>query len=216
MQPHHAFTRMYQRIGPHVVLTLPLALLIAINLLPIAGAFQFGWNLYALLLLYWAENALIGLYTIAKIVTASKQSALGKSRSYQIIFFITHYSTFWVLHGVVLVSVFQMAGARFHGVALLFFAAIILYAVQHGVSYRVNWMGAREFEGMSPTETMVLPYFRVQGVLLLTLIGGIAVSQIGEAPVALATLASLKLVVDAASHVYIHRVLAARAASAAD
>jgi len=215
MQRLHAISGIYQPIGPHVLFTLPLVLLIAINLLPIAGTFQFGWSLYTLLLLYWAENAIIGLYTIAKIFNASKKSELGKSRSYQVIFFITHYSTFWVLHGAVLVTVMQMAGSQVHGGVILFFTALILYAVQHGVSHRANWIGAREFEGISSTEAMVLPYLRVIGVLLLTIIGGIAVWKMGEPPIALAMLAALKLGIDAASYVGIHRALVARAASAA-
>lgn len=198
------------------MITLPLVLLIAINLLPIAGAFQFGWNLYTLLLIYWAENATIGLVTIAKILTASKHSTLGKSRSYQTIFFVTHYSTFWVLHGVVLVTVFQMAGSHMSGVGLLFLATLILYAVHHGVSYRVNWLGQSEFEQMSSTGTMLLPYVRVMGVLLLTLVGGIAVWRMGQTPTTLAVFAALKLGVDAASHALIHRTLSGPQTSVAE
>lgn len=203
-------------IGPHVVLTLPLVLLIAINLLPIAGVFQFGWNLFALLLLYWGENAIIGLYTVAKMFKASKKGELGKSRSYQAIFFVTHYSTFWVLHGAVLATVLQMAGSHAQGVGLLFFATLVLYAVQHGVSHRVNWLQHAEFERVSSTDTMLLPYLRVTGVLILTLVGGIVVWRMGEPPIGLAVLAVLKLVVDAASHIIIHRRLSGPEASLAE
>lgn len=196
--------------------TLPLALLIAVNLLPIAGAFQFGWNLFALLILYWAENGIIGLYTIAKMLTATKQGGLGKSRSYQVIFFFTHYSTFWVLHGAIMVTVLQMVGSRVHGAGLLFFAALILYVVQHGVSHRANWLRQGEFERMSSANTMVLPYVRVGGVLALTIVGGFLVWRLGEPPLALAILAAMKLAIDAASHVLVHRALAARETSAAE
>lgn len=196
--------------------TLPLILLIVFNLLPIAGAIQFGWNLYTLLLLYWAENALIGLYTIAKMFKASKKGELGKSRSYQAIFFVTHYSTFWVMHGVILVTVLQLSGSQRQGMWQLFFATLILYAVQHGISHRANWLGQREFERMSSTDVMVLPYVRVAGVLLLSIIGGIVVWRLGEPPMAVATLAVLKLIVDASSHVFIHHKLAPHAGSATE
>ena len=198
------------------MITLPLALLIAVNLLPIAGAFQFGWNLFALLLLYWAENGIIGLYTIAKMLTASKQGVLGKSRSYQVIFFFTHYSTFWVLHGAILFTVLPMMGSQARGAGLLFFATLILYAVQHGVSHRDNWLRQGEFERMSSADTMVLPYVRVGGVLALTIVGGILVWRLGEPPLALAILAAMKLAIDAASHILVHRALAARETSAVE
>ncbi len=205
-----------QLIGPHAVFTLPLVLLIVSNLLPIAGAIQFGWNLYTLLLLYWIENAIVGILTIAKMTNASKKGELGKSRSYQAIFFVAHYSTFWVLHGVVLVTVFQIAGARTHGMWQLFLVTLLLYAVHHGVSHRKNWLGLGEYERMSSTDVMALPYVRVGGVLLLTLVGGVVVWQLGEPPMALAALAALKLIVDAASYVFVHRTIAARASSAAE
>ncbi len=216
MQAIHLNTWVVKPIGPHVVPTLPLALLIAINLLPIVGAYQFGWNLFALLLLYWGENAIIGLYTIPKMFKASKQGELGKSRSYQAIFFVAHYSTFWVLHGAVLTTLLQMAGSHAQGVGVLYFATLALYAVQHGVSHRLNWLQRAEFERVSSTDTMMLPYLRVTGVLILTLVGGIVIWQMGEPPIGLALFAALKLVVDAASYVIIHRRLLAPDGSPAE
>jgi hypothetical protein len=197
------------------VFGLPLILLIVFNLIPIAGVIQFGWNLNTLLLMYWAENAVIGLYTVARMINASRHGELGKSRSYQILFFLAHYSTFCVLHVVVLVSVFQIAGSNAQGAAWLFFVVLVLYAVQHGVSYRRIWVGQEEFKRLSSAETMVLPYVRVAPVFVLTIVGGIAVWYMGEPAAALAVLAALKVLVDAVAHVAVHRAIARREASLA-
>lgn len=194
---------------------LPLILLIVFNLVPVAGVVQFGWNLNTLLLMYWAENAVIGLYTVARMINASKHSELGKSRSYQVLFFLAHYSTFCVLHVVVLVSVFQMAGSRSQGAAWLSFVVVLLYAVQHGVSYRKIWVGQEEYKRLSSAETMVLPYVRVAPVFVLTIAGGIAVWYMGEPAAALAAFAALKIAVDAAAHVAVHRAIARREVSLA-
>jgi hypothetical protein len=209
MRPAHEVVRINQSIGPHAVLTPPLILLVIVNLLPIAGALLFDWSLFALLLLYWGENGIVGLYTIAKMLNASKQGELGKSRSYLIIFYITHYSTFWVLHGVALVFVLQTFGASVNGAGVLFFATLALYAVQHAMSHKMNWLGQREFERISSTHTMALPYVRVGGTLILSIVAAFTLWQFDEPPIGLAVFAALKLVVDAASHVLVHRALAA-------
>ena len=76
------------------------AALVLTNALVSLGPLAFGWNLAALLMLYWLELVFVGLVNIAKMARASRLGELGKSRSYQAIFFITHYATFCVLYGV--------------------------------------------------------------------------------------------------------------------
>jgi len=51
-------------------LTGPLALLVGVNLIPLAGVLVFGWSIHALLIVYWLEGLLIGLLNIPKILIA--------------------------------------------------------------------------------------------------------------------------------------------------
>jgi hypothetical protein len=51
-------------------LNLPSLLLVAANLLPIAGVVWWGWDAFVLLMLYWLETAIIGFWTIAHLIAA--------------------------------------------------------------------------------------------------------------------------------------------------
>ena len=47
--------------------------LILSNLVPVAGVILFDWNVSAILLLYWAENAIIGFFNVLKMSMAQGQ-----------------------------------------------------------------------------------------------------------------------------------------------
>ncbi len=48
-----------------------IVLLILANLVPLAGVLFLGWDLFTLLVLYWLENAVIGVYAIGRAMTAA-------------------------------------------------------------------------------------------------------------------------------------------------
>ncbi len=45
--------------------------LIAANLLPLLGVIFLGWDAFAILLLYWAENVVIGAINVLKIIACN-------------------------------------------------------------------------------------------------------------------------------------------------
>ena len=45
-----------------------LALLVVANLLPLVGVLFWDWDVFFLLLLFWCENVIIGLFGIARIM----------------------------------------------------------------------------------------------------------------------------------------------------
>ncbi len=49
----------------------PLLLLIAVNLLPVAGVLFWGWNVFEIVSLYWFENVVIGAINVLKMLTAT-------------------------------------------------------------------------------------------------------------------------------------------------
>jgi hypothetical protein len=95
---------------------LAVAALLLVNLLPLAGVLFLGWNLRFIMLLYWLENGVIGLFNIARMAFAastlpknsvdvpgelSNSSALGMlGKLFMIPFFAFHYGMFWAVHGV--------------------------------------------------------------------------------------------------------------------
>ncbi|MEO8208348.1 MAG: DUF6498-containing protein, partial [Chloroflexota bacterium] len=83
----------------------PVISLLVANLIPLVGVVAWGWDLWTLLALYWAENGVIGAYNVLKILLARGQSsgpmaAAGVSRVATAAFFSVHYGIFWFVHGM--------------------------------------------------------------------------------------------------------------------
>lgn len=103
--------------------------LVVANLIPLVGVVFWGWDLWTILALYWAENGIIGLSNVAKILMAegaaglpgvagmpgagadgvglpaagaygSVKPVLGCGRFAMAGFFLVHYGLLWVGHGV--------------------------------------------------------------------------------------------------------------------
>jgi hypothetical protein len=90
--------------------------LVAANLIPLVGVLFFGWSLWTILAIYWAENGIVGLWNIPKILLAegallpgrvgagdrpwAVQPVPGAGRVFMAGFFAVHYGLFWLVHGV--------------------------------------------------------------------------------------------------------------------
>ena len=68
------------------------AVLIAANAVPIFGVLFGGWGVFPLIFLYWVENGIVGVVTVAKLVKgqftppASRGDRIGG-----VVFFMIHY-----------------------------------------------------------------------------------------------------------------------------
>jgi Family of unknown function (DUF6498) len=107
------------------------ALLIITNLIPLGGVLWLGWDLMLILALYWAENGIVGVINVLKILmaegsgtanapfsrlTINGRPAANLSRVGTAGFFTVHYGLFWVVHGLfVFTFIPVMAGAQFYG-----------------------------------------------------------------------------------------------------
>ena len=90
------------------------ALLVVTNLIPLVGVLWLGWDLLLILALYWAENGVVGVINILKILTAEGTSSSPSTMRWSVNgrpasslsrlgtagFFTIHYGLFWVVHGV--------------------------------------------------------------------------------------------------------------------
>ena len=81
--------------------------LLAANLIPVAGVLLWGWSVFALLALFWMENVIIGAFFALRMLCADpRDAALWAAKLFMVPFFCFHYGMFTAIHGVFVFSLF--------------------------------------------------------------------------------------------------------------
>jgi hypothetical protein len=157
--------------------------LIAANLVPLFGVYFFGWNTGEILLLYWSESAIIGFYTVAKMVVAklppkqvklyagseNASMAANALKFFYIPFFIVHYGGFMLGHLVFIMVLFAPSfSLGFLAGMAVGFASLL---VSHGVSFVTNYLEKKEYEKTSIDRLMFSPYPRIIAMHLTIIFG---------------------------------------------
>ncbi|MFO7553448.1 MAG: DUF6498-containing protein [Haliea sp.] len=180
--------------------------LVAVNLLPLSGVLFFNWSVYEVLLLYWSENIIIGIFNLARFWTL-----LRRQRDYSALFlgpfFCVHYGGFALGHYVFLQAFFGPESGTGGELSAMFTASFLALLASHGISFFVNFLGRREYQKVTTKDLMTTPYARVVVLHLTVLFGGFAVTALGEPRYALAILILVKLGIDIATHRREHRRL---------
>ena len=195
---------------PPLTLTSPSALILIIaNLIPVAGSVFLGWKLSDVMVLYWAESAVIGFFNICKIIIIGRWAALFAAP-----FFAGHFGGFMAVHFMFIYTIFIeqfQAGGESSGdlaeVALLFtslWPALAALFISHAFSFYANFLGRREYRLKTVKDQMSEPYGRIMFMHLVLIIGGGVTMVLGSpAPVLLAMIA-LKVFFDVKAHLKQH------------
>lgn len=189
------------------------AFLVASNLSSIAGMLWWGWDAASILFAYWAENAVIGVFTVAKmslargtpapddVVSVGTLEGTAKkpaTRGILVPFFMLHFGVFMLAHLFILVTAAtdgnleKMIGLLSDALPL-----VALLFASHGISFAINFVGRREFERAPPSQFMFAPYPRVIVMHLAVMFSFV----IGLSAVVLVL---LKTLFDLAAHIYEH------------
>lgn len=180
----------------------------------VIGVLGFGWPVFTVMALYWAENVLVGLGNLLRMLIAGVRSGHLLASLFVAAFFSLHYGIFTVAHGVLLVAMFgdeastilepgehpfSMLGALVALFAGDRWLSLALAVIAIGVLVdTLRWIAATRDsdDGRKPAALMAAPYGRV-AVLHLTLLLGAALVQWLQAPVlAVLLLVALKLAFD--------------------
>jgi hypothetical protein len=198
-----------------------LVALLAANAVPFLGALFLGWSAGAILGLYWAESAVVGICTVLKLLTC-RGGGPGGSRGWHLVpFFVVHFGIFMLVHGAfVLAIAWATAHGGFLGMAvdlrpdavatsvldLAGGAAVALLALllSHGFSFVSNWLGRGEHLRLLPQQVMFQPYARIFVMHLTLLAGGVLTVFLGSSPPVVAILVALKTAADARQHLREH------------
>ncbi len=195
-----------------------LVLLVAANLVPVLGVLLWDWDVFLLLLLFWCENVIIGIFGIARMIVAGNSDTFAEGLMLPL-FFLVHYGGFMFGHFMVLFAMYsssvEEAGvlaepSDYYRVILENLNWIVLIAlfVSHGWSFVENYMGRREHERLTPGQAMALPYRRMMITHVALLVGGFLLVEKGQPLAGLVFLVLLKIVLDVVFHRREHRRLA--------
>lgn len=203
--------------GP--VTTPSVAVLILVNLISVWGVVVLGWKVFPLLLLFWAENVIIGVLNVLRILLAKPDNAkMWVAKLFCIPFFCMHYGMFTFVHGIFVVGIF---GDGFQGSTefpgphtfarlirdLGLSSAVLALFLSHAFSFVYNYLYRGEFKRVDPPMLMDQPYDRVVILHLAILGGGFLVMKLNSPLAGLLLLTILKTWFDVRTHLREHRRL---------
>lgn len=184
-------------------------LLVGANLLPLLGVLLLGWDVFSILVVFWLENVVIGLFGVLRTARATKSVVLP-------LFFVVHYGGFMAGHAMILLLFAPDTGTNGeldpqNLLAFLQSPYIVLVAtaltLSHGYSYVKNFLGRAEYARLGRRQAMALPYARMMITHIGLLFGGALLEALGQPVVGLAILVLLKIAMDIRFHQREHEKL---------
>lgn len=183
-------------------------ILIAVNLLPLLLVSIGQWDLQQVMLLYWLENGVIGIYNVIKIISAQREPL--PARLFSAVFFSVHYGMFFVVHGLFLMTMLKLP-VEMSNVMSLWTALpsgispmLLVLLLSHGYSTVWHYFLEGEYQTVNAKKLFMRPYGRVV-VLHITILGaGFAAQAMHEPRVLLVGLILLKTAIDVVLHVRSH------------
>jgi hypothetical protein len=165
-------------------LNLPVSavVLLGINVLPLLGVLYWDWNLIHIIFLYWAESAIIGLFSIFKMLCARDDSTSWPMRILTVVmkvfaffFFMLHFGGFIAAIGLVLYFFArEVLEVTVEPLALLAttWGVLATMVLSHGFSFVVNFLVKGERTISKGKDPIAAAYVRVI-ILHLTLAFGL-------------------------------------------
>lgn len=199
--------------------------LVVANAIPLAGVLFLGWNVWTILIVYWIENGVVGVFNVLKMIKAqgipdgaqSKWLINGRpagdaGKLSTIPFFVMHYGIFWTVHGVFVTTLPVFGGISGDGVDLIagiqpwsIVLATVALLTSHAVSYWFNFLGRGEYLRVSAATQMFAPYGRLIVLHLTIIVGALAIGITGAPAAAVGILVVGKTVMDVGFHLAEHR-----------
>lgn len=130
-----------------------------------------GWDVFAVLALYWFENACTGVFQYLRIRDCERAQPKRDDGFALSGFFAMHYGIFTGVHGVLVLAFFGLVmGGLWQAGQGWWWSALAIAATQYA-GYRLTWRARQGWQHTTPGRLMAEPYARVL-VLHLIVIGG--------------------------------------------
>jgi len=131
--------------------------LIIANLFPMVGVLFWGWDLFLLMMVYWAETGIIGFWGLVRLGMASRWMAF-----FYVPFFCVHFGGFMAGHLLFLFTLFadpEIRQIRSVDVGIQtilidrgLWVALLALFISHGISFAVNFL-IPWWKGLVPPDT---------------------------------------------------------------
>jgi hypothetical protein len=167
--------------------------LIAANVIPLAGVMFWGWRVEDVVFLYWCENVVAGLCNLVAILgCVPGPDRKGRpsgwfDKIFTAVFFVPHYGAFCAAHGVVLgffffgpealqLDAFLLDILRTRLSDPITIASLCALIASYGWSLYRGFVGG-EFDGVDLNRMMARPYPRIVTTQIFILAGGVFVMK---------------------------------------
>jgi hypothetical protein len=180
-------------------------LIVALNLVPLAGVWLFDWHSFDLIFLYWMENVVIGAFVLLRMVVRPYHHVIEiVSPLFFAPFFAFHYGMFCFVHGSFVVSMFGTSdiasGALVDQTLLILDQPGMAVALLSLVGLQAfDWLrdtAERGLGGDGIKDLMVAPYRRIVVLHLVIIGGGFALTALGDPRIGLIALVVIKTASD--------------------
>jgi hypothetical protein len=195
-------------------------LLIIVNIIPLIGVIFLGWNPFDLVLLYWFENVVIGVYTLLRLLIAKGEtgSRLTVTASGQELahpfghplglagFFSMHYGIFTLVHGIFIFAFFGSSTSLFNLNGLIVLLTFLVgITTSHGISFLYNFLYKGEYKVYSPWHYFASPYGRIIPIHLTIIFGAMIEASFPNTPALITFLfVGIKIAIDLYGHIKAH------------
>ncbi len=189
-------------------------LLVCANLVPVYGVLVLGWEVFPLVLLFWLENVVIGVFNVLRLLCVrTGDGEAPTAKLFAVPFFTLHYGIFTLVHGVFVFVLFAQGMFDGFGSPLGLVSSagdalthwklqwpLVALVGSHLFSFVVNFLLGGGYRRSSLTKVMARPYGRVVVLHVAILIGGFFAQALGSPIWALFLLIGLKLALDVRAH----------------
>jgi len=181
--------------------------LVLANLVPLVGVLLFDWRVLDILMLYWAENVVIGVVNVLRMSVCP-----AGMKWFLIPFFLVHYGFFCYGHLLAVTGIFSesmgtaTAWLYFFGMPLAnawespLWIAIAAIAASHMFSFFGNFIAGGEYRRTRVSELMSRPYGRIVVLHVTIILGAALIDWLGSPIMMLVVLIAAKIALDLRLH----------------
>ena len=181
--------------------------LVLANLVPLFGVLLFDWQVIDVLMLYWAENVVIGAINVLRMGVCREGE-----KWFLIPFFIVHYGIFCFGHLTAVTAIFSESfgtGSAWQYFFSVPFAdawrtplwmAIGAIAASHLFSFFANFIAGDEYRRTSVSKLMQRPYGRIVVLHIAIIVGAALIDWLGSPVAMLVVLIAAKIALDLKLH----------------